>query len=378
MNDFPTEFKNEAYRLRMTEAERSRVRARVLRATRTRVQSPYMTAFSFMTHQRSLAYAFSFVVILLGGTGGTLYASEGALPGDTLYTIKTSVTEPLSGVFAVSREAETEWHAKLAVKRLTEAEELAKAGRLTDENGVELAVAFTKHVAAIETDTAEEAVSVEERDSVSTETTLEEARETFEAVVAAKGASILEATDTEDRRGQRVASAHFVLSVLGGGADSADSVMEDAAADARMTKSATTQDDQSVALMTLSTPAPEGEVLLEEESLESLKKRAKESFQAARERVEDSGSRDSYRELSLILRLLVRSEAESVTGNTDSARSGFLEATLRADAITAEERTDDEGEVEGWMDSIDERERRDRAREEDTHDEVEEERDVHS
>lgn len=76
------------------------------------------------------------VIILIVGVGGgtTLsHASEKSLPGDTLYTFKVNVSEPIRGVLAVTSEDKANHHAQLIVNRVEEAKTLKESGNLTPE-----------------------------------------------------------------------------------------------------------------------------------------------------------------------------------------------------------------------------------------------------
>ncbi len=77
-------------------------------------------------HPFATAFAFVFVVV-----GGTSYAAEGALPGDTLYGVKVGVNESLEGSLAITHTAKADWQAEVMTRRLIEAETLASEGRLT-------------------------------------------------------------------------------------------------------------------------------------------------------------------------------------------------------------------------------------------------------
>ncbi len=85
-------------------------------------------------------------VILAGlAGGGVSFAAENSLPGDPLYPVKINVIEPVQGWFAVSSEARADWEAKLAERRLEEAEKLAAENRLDDEKRAEAESEFQKH-----------------------------------------------------------------------------------------------------------------------------------------------------------------------------------------------------------------------------------------
>ena len=106
--------------------------------------------------QRSQKYALKIktmpiaLALILLLSGGTAFAAEGALPGNTLYPIKTEVNEEIRGWFALNAEAKANFHAKIAEERLEETEELAVRGELTEEFRARLEVLFEERVNAVE------------------------------------------------------------------------------------------------------------------------------------------------------------------------------------------------------------------------------------
>ena len=85
------------------------------------------------------------VILLLGG--GTTFVAQNALPGDALYSVKVGVNENIGGMFAFSSESQANLAAKLANRRLDEAEKLANEGRLNAEARAEIVARFEKHSA---------------------------------------------------------------------------------------------------------------------------------------------------------------------------------------------------------------------------------------
>lgn len=83
------------------------------------------------------------IALMLGG--GTSFAAENALPGDVLYPIKIHVNENVQELVAVSDEAGAKVQAKLATRRLEEAEKLAVNGRLNAETSADLKARFEDH-----------------------------------------------------------------------------------------------------------------------------------------------------------------------------------------------------------------------------------------
>lgn len=86
-------------------------------------------------HFHKLAASVMIAVLIITTGGGTAaYAAEGTVPGDTLYTVKVGVTEPLIDMalsFAPERRAE--WERRRIKRRLKEAEHLSAREALTQE-----------------------------------------------------------------------------------------------------------------------------------------------------------------------------------------------------------------------------------------------------
>lgn len=88
-------------------------------------------------------FAGAFAVVLIASTGaGAALAAEQAIPGEVLYGVKVHVNEPVASVFAGSGEAKARYHAKLAVRRVEEAQLLEEKGVLTPELETDLAERF--------------------------------------------------------------------------------------------------------------------------------------------------------------------------------------------------------------------------------------------
>src|SRR3989344_3681106 len=111
--------------------------------------------FFAASYARSMASA-AVLIVLVGG--GTSYAAESALPGDSLYAVKIGINEKIASTLAVSPEAHVHFAAQLADRRLQEAERLAADGRLSSREGVEVesnlnaaTANFDIHIAALAT-----------------------------------------------------------------------------------------------------------------------------------------------------------------------------------------------------------------------------------
>ncbi|MBI2004909.1 hypothetical protein HYS79_01965 [Patescibacteria group bacterium] len=144
MNHQLRNLRKEAYQIRLSQAERSRMRQHIF-GEAFAVANPYLVSYNWFSLRLALPMAAVLVVVL--GTG-TVYAAGGALPGDTLYTVKVDIAEPLRGTFAFSRTAQAEFHASVAKTRMEEAEKLASQGRLTASTTVSLEENLNEHVAA--------------------------------------------------------------------------------------------------------------------------------------------------------------------------------------------------------------------------------------
>ncbi len=91
--------------------------------------------------------AAALVLVLVGGTGIS-YAAENALPGDSLYAVKTYINEPVRIALATTAEAKANVQIDLAERRIDEAAALASEGRLDSKTQQDLAVAFESHATA--------------------------------------------------------------------------------------------------------------------------------------------------------------------------------------------------------------------------------------
>jgi hypothetical protein len=142
--------KNESSKLRLTPQEKTAMKARIFGvpspATLAPKQSPYFIfAYQFM-QARVLAPLAVLLVVFAGA--GTAAAAQGALPGDALYPVKVSVNEAVEVALATTPVARAQVQAKLAQRRVEEAEVLAAQGELTASTSAELAVNFETHAQA--------------------------------------------------------------------------------------------------------------------------------------------------------------------------------------------------------------------------------------
>jgi hypothetical protein len=167
-NKLYEQLNRETEHVRLTPAEKQAMRAAIFGApspllvAAPRRRSPYM--FMSSGWVRALA---ALIIIATAGTG-TAFASEGALPGQPLYAIKTNVVEPVKLALATSAAAKAAVQAQLAQERVAEAEALAQRGTLDASTSAELADAFEAHAKsafalANEASTTDPAVATEVR-----------------------------------------------------------------------------------------------------------------------------------------------------------------------------------------------------------------------
>ncbi|MFZ2187114.1 MAG: hypothetical protein WAV46_00600 [Candidatus Moraniibacteriota bacterium] len=87
--------------------------------------------FSFF-FGRTFAVSALSLVLVVGGGFGVARAAEQSLPGQPLYPMKTQFNEPLVASLKNSDAARIEWEHQLVQRRMAEAETLAEAGKLGD------------------------------------------------------------------------------------------------------------------------------------------------------------------------------------------------------------------------------------------------------
>lgn len=108
------------------------------------VAAPAPTARWFGLRRTGSVFAATLLVVAV--MGGTTYAAEGTLPGDTLYPIKIRLTEPVQLALMPTVQSKAEAHTEFAERRLSEAEQLAFSGRLDERTEKLLEEKFSGHV----------------------------------------------------------------------------------------------------------------------------------------------------------------------------------------------------------------------------------------
>ncbi|MFC1702968.1 DUF5667 domain-containing protein [Patescibacteria group bacterium] len=129
--------------IRLSETEKIRSRAHLrefmmmtpmkrVESAKTKKQPFFAVMHNFLNKKKAMPVFGLVFAMMLAGTGVT-YAAEDAAPGDTLYPVKVHVNENIGNAFAFSEERKANWEARLAERRLEEAEKLAAKGELNPE-----------------------------------------------------------------------------------------------------------------------------------------------------------------------------------------------------------------------------------------------------
>lgn len=149
-NTFIEQFKTFVQSVRMQPRVRDVVRERLIAYADlhgVRTVATIIDTMSFWTRLNAgLMRAGFAAVLLLISTGGIAFASEHALPGDTLYDVKVGLVEPLETSLLVSPKTRATWSAILAERRLTEAATLAIRDELSNPTRTYIEQEFLTHV----------------------------------------------------------------------------------------------------------------------------------------------------------------------------------------------------------------------------------------
>lgn len=152
-NKFHSHLKPKAESIRLTETEKSAMRARLeaamsgapaeegAPAAPVRVQSPYHWMFA----PRQLAVGVLAVLLIVSTSSA--YAAEGSLPGGVLYPVKINLLEPIKVALATSPAAKAQVNADIATERVHEAQTLAVQGALTPHTAEEITHNYDEHAA---------------------------------------------------------------------------------------------------------------------------------------------------------------------------------------------------------------------------------------
>jgi hypothetical protein len=163
MKKFLNNIKAEAGNIRLTHAEKAAMQAAIfgLPVGKAGAASPMYvepSPYFFFSYQFRMALAGVLMLVVVGT--GTASAAQGSVPGDLLYTVKISITEPVELALAPSASAKADVQVRLAERRIEEAQSLAAEGRLEAGVAEQLATSFDAHAESAQ----QLADSVEESD----------------------------------------------------------------------------------------------------------------------------------------------------------------------------------------------------------------------
>ncbi len=134
-----------AQKIQLSQAEKDSHRAELVRFMEKAVNTPGLHAEKRLFRHGAMGWVRSAsvggLIAVLAGTG-VVFAAQGALPGDALYPLKVDVIEKVQTTLAFSTEQKAQLEAVFALKRLDEAETLAKENRLDAKLSSEISVRF--------------------------------------------------------------------------------------------------------------------------------------------------------------------------------------------------------------------------------------------
>lgn len=147
MTDPLQQFKEVLKNIRLSDTEKSAIRARILqymmnpRSVRA-IPSPYLHPRFMVKPLQVLALS---LVIVLGTGGGVAFAAQKALPGEALYGIKVHVNEELAALMKRGPEAKAEHAIVRAEERLDETTTLVLSGKLDESTRDTISKHLAKH-----------------------------------------------------------------------------------------------------------------------------------------------------------------------------------------------------------------------------------------
>lgn len=113
------------------------------------------TSFTWATYINNRKFVPSLAIVaLLFVTGGASLAAEGALPGDSLYSVKINVNEEVRGFTAVSPESKARVAVEATERRLQEAATLSAQGKLNKQTKNIVQSQFKKQAGQVRTQVA--------------------------------------------------------------------------------------------------------------------------------------------------------------------------------------------------------------------------------
>lgn len=180
---------------KLSSSDKGFLKNEILKSIRRESKAPTLSPWSnIFIAFRAHTVAFVAVMTVIFTGGGFAVVAEGALPGETLYSLKVNFNEEVRDIIALHPSQKAQWSAEKARRRLQEAETLSGQGRLSEHLEADLQNRFIEHAAE-----AREAMASLERqqDLVG----LMEAASSLESVLSAHRSLI----DPSGREGESIA-----------------------------------------------------------------------------------------------------------------------------------------------------------------------------
>jgi len=312
--------KQEAYKLRLTPEEKQAMRRQIFGVPTTAPNpSPYFFFSYQFIHARVLAPAMVLLVVFVGA--GTAAAAQGSLPGDFLYPVKVSINESIEVALATTPVARAEVSAKVALRRVEEAEALAAKGTLTPETGEALAANFEEHAQ----DAHESAQEVEAEDPAAAT----ELRTNLDSSLSAHGAilaTLSGGTSASNQEGTDAVAARVLARVdATPGFMRAAKVVEPQATMLIVATDASSTEDTTVSLEDDMIEATED--VVQAKATVELQGRAGEAMASARERFDANKKNLSSATITRVSGEFADVDRLLGEGSTTLARFEYAEAT---------------------------------------------------
>jgi hypothetical protein len=317
-----TKLQQEAHQLRMTPEEKAAMRAQIFGlsgqgapSTVHVTRSPYVFASPVWVR----AFAAVLLVVFVGG--GTASAAQGSLPGDLLYPVKVSINEKVESALAPDIAAKAEVQAKLAERRVEEAEALASQGRLDTEKAEMIGTEFEAHAKVAE-ELAESIDADEPGTTIKVTTALATALQVHSEVLGKLGR---QSTNESTKQNSATLATRVIARAGSSGPGSAN--VRALAATAPRAK-ATSQENQTseAKTMTLGVTADAGAEMVDQKTAASLQKKAAESLADTKRLFgEVKGQLDATTTAQVIEKLAAA--AESMSRGSTLATTAYGEAS---------------------------------------------------
>ena len=146
MSKLYNHLKDESAEIRLSDAEKAAMRARLTAAMRAVPTHSIKSPYQWLWAPRS--FAVLAIALLVVVSSGTAFAAEGSLPGAPLYPVKVNVIEPLTVALATTPAAKAQVNANIATTRVQEAQALAAEGNLTPAVAEEISTNYNEHATA--------------------------------------------------------------------------------------------------------------------------------------------------------------------------------------------------------------------------------------